>query len=78
MNASQLFEAFASLPLQVLVVVIAVVLLNRFVDQAASSCRLWTIGFLSILGLIASGFLFPHLRLVQFGGGLSESPSDVA
>ncbi len=73
MNASQLFEAFASLPLQVLVVVIAVVLLNRFVDQAASSCRLWTIGFLSILGLIASGFLFPHLRLVQFGGGLSES-----
>ncbi|MCS7471430.1 M56 family metallopeptidase [Stieleria sp. ICT_E10.1] len=73
MNASQLFETVASLPLQVLIVVIAVVLLSRFVDQAASSCRLWTIGFLSILGLIAVGFMFPHLRLIQNGGGLSES-----
>ncbi|QDV40730.1 Regulatory protein BlaR1 [Stieleria neptunia] len=73
MNASQLFETVTSLPLQVLIVVIAVVLLSRFVDQAASSCRLWTIGFLSILGLIACGFLFPHLRLIHNGGGLSES-----
>ncbi|WP_182864606.1 M56 family metallopeptidase [Rhodopirellula sp. JC639] len=77
MNASQLFEAVASVPLQVLIVVTAVVLLGRSVDQAAAVCRLWTIGFLSILGLVAAGFLFPHLRLMH-SDGLSNDLSNAA
>ncbi|PAY21376.1 peptidase M56 BlaR1 [Rhodopirellula sp. SM50] len=73
MNASQLFETVTSLPLQVLIVVISIVFLSRFVDRAATNCRLWTVGFVAILGLIAAAFLLPHLRLFNDGSRLSES-----
>ncbi|MDV6029876.1 MAG: M56 family metallopeptidase [Phycisphaera sp. RhM] len=72
MTASQLFETVASLPLQVLVVVVGIVVLSRYVGHAATNCRLWTIGFVAILGLIAAAFLLPHLRLFNDLGRLSE------
>lgn len=83
MNPSQIFETITSLQLQVLLVVGLVTLLDRLIncntsgcsvsDITAAGCRLWTTGFVSIIALIAAGFLVPHFRLVDVGIRIDES-----
>ncbi|MCA9139409.1 MAG: M56 family metallopeptidase [Planctomycetales bacterium] len=73
MTSAQVFETLASLPLQILVVVIAIAALGRIKISAATRCRLWTIAYLSIIFLIAAAFLVAHIRLLDIGFRFSES-----
>lgn len=67
MNTGQLFETVTSLPVQIFLVVTTIAILGRINRNAATCCRLWTIGFFSILGLVAAAFLVAHLRLFDTG-----------
>ncbi|WP_233148564.1 M56 family metallopeptidase, partial [Rhodopirellula sp. MGV] len=40
--------------------------LRRWLDDAQGNCRLWTVSFVVIIAMIASGFLLPHRRLFAF------------
>lgn len=59
-------EVGLALCVQVTLVVLVTVVLQRFVDQSSSACRLWSICFVSILGLVAAAVLLPHRRLLAF------------
>jgi len=66
MNESYAFEIGLTLCFQVLVVVAATRGLQVWIDDARSSCRLWTVCFLSILGLMVAAILLPHRRMFAF------------
>ncbi len=71
MNPSQLFETFVSLGLQVTLVVLVTVVLERRISDPRMGCQLWTFCFVGILGLTAAAILFPHYRLLRFNAALS-------
>lgn len=72
MNPSPFFEAAVSLPLQVAVVLAATVLMDRWIGSAKTSCQLWTVCFVSVLGIVAAALLLPHLRLVHLTVSVGE------
>lgn len=66
MNGSFAMEVGLALCVQVTLVVLVTMGLQRFVGRASSACRLWSICFVSILGLVAAAMLLPHRRLLAF------------
>tara|TARA_R110002072_G_scaffold303004_1_gene491211 strand:+ start:5626 stop:6720 length:1095 start_codon:yes stop_codon:yes gene_type:complete len=66
------FEVGCTLCLQITVVVFATLLLQRWIADARSQCRLWTICFVCVIGLVAAGLLLPHRRLFDFPGDWSR------
>ena len=66
MTSASALEFGLTLCLHVSVVVLATVVLVRWVADARGASRLWTICFVSILGLLAVGLLLPHRRLFAF------------
>ncbi len=66
MDPSQVFEVAASLCFQLAIVVSATFALDRWLDDARAGCRLWTLCFVGIVGLIAAAVLLPHRRLFDF------------
>ncbi len=63
MSASLAFEVAVALVLQVSLLVLASVWLQRHVRDSRGLCRMWTVCFVSILALIAVAFLLPHRRV---------------
>ncbi len=72
MNATLSFEVGLSLCMHVSVVVAATVLLQRWLGDARTGCRLWSVCFVSILGLVAAALLLPHRRWFEFPLSLSS------
>ena len=72
MDLRFLFEVGCTLCLQVTVVVLATFLLQRWISDARSQCRLWTICFVCEIGLVAAALLLPHRRLFDFPSELSR------
>jgi len=64
MTAPLAFEIISTLVVQVLVVTLVTIGLQRRVADARGACQLWTTCFVLILVMIAAGFLLPHRRLV--------------
>lgn len=71
MNASLAFEVVVGVILQVSLLVLATVWLQRYVRDSRGLCRLWTICFIAILLLIAVAFLLPHRRMLFLPPSLS-------
>ncbi|TWU35670.1 Regulatory protein BlaR1 [Novipirellula aureliae] len=72
MDSRLVFEVGCALCLQITVVILATFLLQRWVADARSQCRLWTICFVGVIVLVATAFLLPHRRLLHFPGGFSR------
>ncbi len=66
------FEVGCTLCLQVTVVILATLVLASWITDARSQCRLWTICFVCVIGLVAAGLLLPHRRLFDFPGDWSR------
>ncbi len=66
MDSMQGLEVAASLSMQLALVVTATFFLQRWLGDARAGCRLWTLCFVGIIGLIAAGVLLPHRRLFDF------------
>ena len=66
MNFLLAFEVGVTLCLQISLVVAVTMALARWLGEARGNCRLWTICFVAILGLIAAAILLPHRRLFAF------------
>ncbi|MFU7557297.1 M56 family metallopeptidase [Roseiconus sp. JC912] len=60
------FEIASSLTTQIACVVAVTFALRRWVDDSQGNCRLWTICFLVIIGMLFSGLSLPHRRLFDF------------
>jgi len=72
MTAPLAFEIISSLVVQVFVVVLMAIGLQRRVTDARGVCQLWTTCFVIILAMIAAGFLLPHRRLTFLPASLSR------
>lgn len=59
-------EVGLALCVQVTLLVLVTMGLQRFVDRASTACKLWSICFVSILALVAAATLLPHRRLMPF------------
>lgn len=66
MDAMQGLEVASSLSIQLAIAVLATFALQRWLGDARAGCRLWTICFIGIIGLIAAGVSLPHRRLFDF------------
>lgn len=66
MDATQGLEVASSLFIQVGIVVVATFALQRWLNDARAGCRLWTICFVGIIGLVAAGVFLPHRRIFDF------------
>lgn len=71
MNASLAFEVVVALVLQVSLLVLATVWLQKHVRDSRGMCRMWTVCFVSILALIAVAFLLPHRRMLFLPSSLA-------
>jgi len=60
------FEVGCTLCLQITVVIAVTFALQRWVTDARLGCRLWTVCFVCVIGLVAAAFLLPHRRLFDF------------
>lgn len=60
------FEVGSTVCFQSTVVVAATFALQRWVTDARSSCRLWTVCFVCVIGLVTAALLLPHRRLFHF------------
>ena len=65
MTAPQWLEVVVSYSLQVLIVISACTLLERFVGRTSDRCALWNYCFLCILSLGCAGLVLPRLHLFQ-------------
>jgi hypothetical protein len=65
MTATQWLEVLASFSLQVFVVTIAGMILERALWKSTDRCAIWNICFFSILFLACAAILLPRLHLFQ-------------
>lgn len=66
-------ELIASLSVQAVVVVLATHGLTRFTRSARQACRLWSLGYFVLLGLVVTALLLPHPRwLPRLGSELGR------
>ena len=73
MNSTWFLEFSASLSVQVVLVILATFLLTRCVREPRTVCRMWSAGYLVLLGLVLAAVLLPHPRWIpRFGGELSR------
>ncbi len=72
MDASFAFEVGAAICVQVSLVVMSTFAMQYWLGEARSSCRLWTICFVSMLCLIAAALSLPHRRLFAFPTSLTH------
>ncbi|WP_286763585.1 MULTISPECIES: M56 family metallopeptidase [Rhodopirellula] len=72
MDSRFAFEVGCTLCLQITVIIAATLILQRWIADARSQCRLWTICFVCVIGLVAAGLLLPHRRLFDFPGDRSR------
>ncbi len=71
MNFALLLETVCSVVLQVALLLLLTAVLERVSRSTKWNCTLWTIAFLATLTLVATAFLFPHVRWIRvqlFGG----------
>ncbi len=66
------FEVGCALCLQITVVIAVTMCLQRWTIDARSGCRLWTVCFVLVIGLVTAAFLLPHRRLFDFPVELSR------
>ncbi|MCA9064412.1 MAG: M56 family metallopeptidase [Planctomycetaceae bacterium] len=65
MNTAQFLEVFASVSVQVALVICAAGLIARSMGVAKSRCRLWTVCYSLLLMVLLNAVLLPHLRLLR-------------
>ncbi|MCA9059704.1 MAG: M56 family metallopeptidase, partial [Planctomycetaceae bacterium] len=65
MNAAQLLEVFASVAVQVTLVICATGLIARCIGVARTRCQLWTVCYTLVLAVLLNALLLPHLRLLR-------------
>ncbi len=66
------FEVGSTLCLQISVVIALTFALQRWIKDARWACRLWTVCFACVIGLVAAALLLPHRRLFDFPSELSR------
>ncbi len=66
MDSMQSLEVASSLSMQLAVVVTATIVLQHWLGDARAACRLWTLCFVGVLGLIGAALLLPHRRIFDF------------
>lgn len=71
MNTSLAFEVVVAVVLQVSLLVLATVWLQRHVRDSRDMCRMWTVCFVSILALICVAFFLPHRRMLFLPSSLA-------
>jgi len=72
MNLRFAFEVGCALCLQITVVISLTLLFQRWISSARMQCRLWSICFVSVIGLVAAALLLPHRRFFDFPGDFSR------
>lgn len=72
MNGAFAIEAGLSLCMQLSLVVLFTHVLQRWAGTATNSCRLWSICFIAILGLVTAAILLPHRRVFSFPDSVSR------
>ncbi|WP_442508068.1 M56 family metallopeptidase [Novipirellula sp. SH528] len=63
MNAPLLWEIVTGVCLQVTLVVVAAAIVERWLNQSESACRVWTASFVAVIALVANAILLPHFRI---------------
>ncbi|QDV85721.1 M56 family metallopeptidase [Planctomycetes bacterium TBK1r] len=66
MSSAFVFEVGLALCLQISIVVLGTIALQRLTNSTRMQCRLWTMCFVAILGLTAVALLLPHRRILAF------------
>ncbi len=72
MNAAFATEVVTACCVQLTLIVMVTVGLQRWLGDARVTCRLWTTCFLSLLALLAAAMLLPHRRWLAFPESLSH------
>ena len=73
MNVTWFLELLASLSVQAVLVVLATSCLARVARDSRIACRIWSAGYVVLLGLVVAALLLPHPRWIpRFGGTLSR------
>ena len=63
MNAPFVWEAVSGICLQVTLVVMVAAIIERWLNESASACRVWTASFVAVIALVANAILLPHFRI---------------
>lgn len=72
MDARFAMEVACSLCVQISILIGSTFMIQRWVGDARAACRLWTLCFVLMIGMVSAGVLLPHRRLLDFPVTLSR------